>query len=653
MAAVLRNLDHHELTGDGNGPPEESPVGIIDPERLRRKYLEERDKRLENNNGVDQYCVIDDATKASQKYLTDPYIEPGFTRDPVDVDCDVIIIGGGYGGLLCAVRLLQQGITNFRIIEKAGDFGGTWYWNRYPGAQCDIESYIYMPLLEETGYMPTEKYSHANELRAHAERIGKQFELYPRTLFQTETMKLSWDESLQRWHTQTNWGDQIRSKFIIPAAGPLHRPKLPGVPGLEEFKGHTFHSSRWDYNYTGGDCTGSLVKLADKRVAIIGTGATAVQIVPHLGQWAKEVYVFQRTPSSIDVRNNRPTDSEWAGRLTKGWQQRRMDNFDILVSGGYQEEDLVSDGWTDIIRKLLRRPDMNSTADPASVAAKLQLTDFEKMNSIRARVDTIVKDPATAEALKPWYNQFCKRPCFHDAYLQTFNRPNVTLVDTNGRGIDRLTERGIVAKGQEYEVDCLIYATGFELATEWSHRAGFEIYGRDGITTSDRWRDGRLTFHGWASRGFPNCFFIGVVQAALSPNFLHVTAEQAAHFAYVIKRAITDDISTVEPTEEAETAWVNTCIELGKPTRSFLKDCTPGYYNNEGQLDSLRFQRDIRYGGGSPAFFKILHEWREADQLEGLELSSSIIRITGPLVLTCERARSIPVVATVAHITGK
>ena len=494
------------------------------------------------------------------------------------------------------------------------------YWNRYPGAQCDIESYVYMPLLEELNSIPTEKYARANELLKHAEAIGRRWGLYDKALFQTETHSMHWDEKNALWTTKTSRNDTIRSRFVIPAAGPLHRPKLPGLKGIESFQGHSFHSSRWDYNYTGGDSTGNLRNLADKRVGIIGTGATAVQIVPHLGRWAKEVYVFQRTPSSIDVRGNRDTDSEWAASLKPGWQKERMDNFNIIVNGGITEVDLVKDGWTDILHKLLARaaPTKNGEpVDPAKAAAERQIADYEKMEQVRARCDTVIKDPATAQSLKPWYNQLCKRPCFHDEYLQAFNLPNVHLIDTEGRGVDGITETGVIANNHLHELDVLIYATGFELSTEYSHRSNMEIYGRGGRTITEAWKDGTRTLHGWTTRDFPNCFWVQskfsytsrpvpvvlgcclkkaapsvlsllsssrcpekcsdvcvVVQAALSPNFLHVTGEQAAHLAYVVSECRRRAIKTVEPTAQAEGEWVETIIRMAKLRVEFLRECT-------------------------------------------------------------------------------
>ena len=283
--------------------------------------------------------------------------------------------------------------------------------------------------------MPKQKYSDGDEILAHSQAIARKFDLYRDALFQTRVEDLSWDEAESRWIVSTHRGDRIRARFVCLATGPLNRPKLPGIPGIDDFEGHSFHASRWDYEYTGGDSHGGLVGLRGERVGIIGTGATAVQCVPHVGESAEHVYVFQRTPSSIDVKQNPPTDPEWAKSLQPGWHQQRMDNFNNLVSGVPQEIDLVHDGWTDLIGKLVVgiRQGRNKDFTPDGLARAVELADFEKMEEIRARVDATVSEPDTAEALKPYYRQFCKRPCFHNEYLETFNRPNVTLVDTHGQ----------------------------------------------------------------------------------------------------------------------------------------------------------------------------------------------------------------------------
>lgn len=586
----------------------------FDPADLKARYRAERDKRL-RQDGNEQYVEI-----AGQyaHYLDDPYIAR-VERAPMFDDVEVVVVGGGFGGLLAGARLKQAGIEDVRIIEKGGDFGGTWYWNRYPGAACDIESYIYLPLLEEVGYMPVEKYTRAPEILKHSRAIGETFGLYKGAIFQTEVTEIRWDDSAARWTIRTNRGDALKARFVVLASGPLHRPKLPGIPGVETFRGHSFHTSRWDYAYTGGDSNGRLTNLKDKVVGIIGTGATAVQCVPHLGAGAKQLYVFQRTPSSIDVRHNKPTDPEWVRSLTPGWQKRRMDNFNILVSGGYQEEDLVSDGWTDIIRNILILAGRGAKT-PQEAMELAQLADFKKMESIRARVDSVVGDKATADALKPWYNQFCKRPCFHDEYLATFNRPNVELVDTNGKGVERINETSVFANGREYKVDCLIYATGFEVGTTYSRRANMELHGRGGLTLTEKWKHGAATLHGMHVHGFPNAFIIGNTQSGFTANFPHMIDEQSRHMAYIISQAAERQASIVEATPEAEAAWVDEIVNKAIIRQKFFEECTPGYYNNEGQPSSVAV-RNGSYGAGPIAFVKILEAWREDGGLKGLNLA--------------------------------
>ncbi len=590
----------------------------FDPDALREKYRQERDKRL-RGDGNDQYHeVVGDFTR----FVEDPYTQP-HSRPALTDDVDVVIIGGGFGGLLAGARLRQAGVEDIRIIEKGGDFGGTWYWNRYPGAQCDIEAYIYLPLLEELDYIPTERYARAPEIMEYSRAIGRKFDLYEDALFQTEVTGMHWDEDSLRWIISTDRGDRIRARFVAMSNGPLNRPKLPAIEGIETFKGHTFHTSRWDFEYTGGDANGNLASLRDKRVGIIGTGATAVQCVPFLGEAAQQLYVFQRTPSSVDVRGNRATDPEWAASLAPGWQKHRMNNFNVLVSGGHEEEDLVADGWTDIFRNLRNvRPLLGEgKRPPEEFAAAMELADFQKMEQVRSRVDSLVSDPATAEALKPYYRQFCKRPTFNDEYLQTFNRPNVTLVDTKGRGIDRVTEHSVIFEDTEYELDCLIFATGFEVGTGYTRRAGYDVIGRDGLSLSEKWADELSTFHGFYSRGFPNCFFMGLTQGALTANFTHMLGEQSNHIAYIVQHAMQTEARTVEPSQRAETEWVDTIHRMALNNQQFQADCTPGYYNNEGKPGSGKGFTAGQYGGGPVEFFKILSDWRAEGTLAGLEIA--------------------------------
>src|ERR1700733_14330479 len=538
----------------------------FDPDALRRKYRLERDKRL-RPDGNTQYVELAGAFAA---YLEDPYTD-AVERAPLTDDVGVAIIGGGFAGLITGARLTEAGIDDFRIIEKGGDFGGTWYWNRYPGAQCDVEPYVYLPLLEETSYVPSEKYVRAPEILEHCHRIARHFDLYERSCLSTEVTAIEWDDVRQRWTVTTNRGDRMSAQFLVMGNGPLHRPKLPGIPGIESFKGHSFHTSRWDYGYTGGTSAGDLTKLADKRIGVIGTGATAVQCVPHLGAWAKELYVFQRTPSSVDVRADRPTDPDWVKSLRPGWHKERIDNFTAVISGGEFDVDLVNDGWTDLIGNILLAARRRAKAgepveDPEAL---VQLADYQKMEQVRARVDSVVSDRETAEALKPWYNQFCKRPCFHDEYLPTFNRPNVHLVDTKGEGVERITENGVGVAGTEYEIDCLIYATGFEEGTSYTRRAGYQIYGRGGRSLGDKWKQGAETMHSMFTRGFPNCFVLSTMQSGQSANFQHMLDEKARHIAFVVGEATAQGVTTLEPSEAAEKEWVDTVVKLAVGRRAF------------------------------------------------------------------------------------
>ncbi len=592
----------------------------LDVEALKERYRLERERRL-RPEGNAQYV---EAAGDFAHYLDDPYADPNFTRAPVTETVEVLIVGGGFGGLITAARLVEAGVNDFRIVERAGDFGGTWYWNRYPGAACDTESYIYMPLLEETGYIPTAKYAKAPELVAHCQRIGTHFDLYRRALFQTAISDLRWDEARGHWSARTDRGDAITARFVLLAGGTaLGLPKLPGVPGVGDFKGHTFHTSRWDYAYTGGDSGGGLTGLADKRVGIIGTGATAVQCIPHLGASAKELYVFQRTPSSVDVRNDRPTDPAWAASLKPGWHKERMDNFSSVISGAEFEVDLVNDGWTDLIGNILLVARQKARAGEVVEDADtlVQLADYQKMEQVRARVDAIVKDKATAEALKPWYNQFCKRPCFHDQYLPTFNRPNVHLVDTAGKGVERITEKGVVVDGHEYELDCLIYATGFEVGTDYMRSLGFEIHGRGGESLTDKWKDGAATFHSIVTRGFPNAFLLSSIQSGQSANFQHMLDEKAKHIAFIIAEALAGGVKTLEPAAQAEQDWVDTIVKLAVTRRPFLEACTPGYYNNEGRELDMRIARNNPYWRGPMAYVRLLERWRADGSMPGLELT--------------------------------
>ena len=590
----------------------------IDKAALLAKYRLERDKRL-RPDGNDQYLPLRGHLAQG---LDDPYT-PQVARAPKADHVRFAFIGGGFAGLVTGARLVEHGVRDVRLIDKAGDFGGTWYWNRYPGAQCDTASMVYLPLLEETGHVPSEKYAHAPEILAQCRRIGLQYGLYEQALLHTEVTQLQWDASRSCWRVQTDRGDDFTADFIGLGTGPLHVPKLPGIPGIDTFKGHAFHTSRWDYAYTGGDPTGApLDRLADRRVALIGTGATAVQCVPHLAGACAALYVVQRTPSSVDVRANAPIDPGWFSSVASpGWQQRWLQNFTDNQAGGGASEDWVQDGWTDLARrirdKVMQLPREQRT--PQGMLAAFEDADFEKMSEIRARVDALVHDADTASKLKAWYRQLCKRPCFHDAYLQAFNQPRTHLLDTDGRGVDRITERGVVVAGVEQAVDCIIYASGFEVGTAYTRRAGFDPVGRDGLTLSQAWGDGMRSLHGVHVHGFPNAFFVQPTQGAnLISNIPHNLVESGLTIAKIVRHALDGGHRQVEATLAAQDAWVE--LLLGGPGRMLgSPDCTPGYYNNEGQDPGPAGRLNVGYPAGASAYFSYLAGWRDSGRFDGLD----------------------------------
>jgi cyclohexanone monooxygenase len=603
--------------------PTETPN--IDLDFLREKYRQEAEKR-HRKEGFAQY--IEMKGEFQEYFEFDPYSPPR-PRDPVSDEIDVVMLGGGFAGLNVAGRLKEAGVENIRIIDRGGDFGGTWYWNRYPGVQCDVESYSYLPLLEEMEYMPKDRYSYGPEIFEYCQLIGRHFDLYEHALFGTLITSLRWDEEIKRWRVGTNQGDDIRARFVVMAPGPLNRPKLPGVPGIQDYKGHSFHTMRWDYGYTGGDWLNPVLdKLGDKRIGIIGTGATAIQCVPFLGEYAKHLTVFQRTPSYIDDRGNQPTDPEWAKSLRPGWQAERMHNFHLGINDVYERDtvDLICDGWSEVNRNIQAKREESGWPE-LTMEQFMELREEEDaraMERIRKRVDDIVKDVKAAEILKPWYRFLCKRPCFNDDYLPTFNRPNVEMVDvSDARGIDRITEKGIVANGVEHELDCIIYASGFESTTDLRRRYGIDVIeGRGGLSLYDHWSDGFRTLHGMSVHNFPNLLFTGWLQGGVSGSTTLMYDQQGRHIAHIVSQAMARGAQSVEPSAEGEAAWVRTIKENLLLDKPFWESCTPGYNNNEGlEVDRYTIFGEP-YGPGYDAFDDLIRGWRDEGSMAGLVLKT-------------------------------
>ncbi len=550
-------------------------------DEIKEKFREERDVRLHYRPpGTRQFTS--DFSGDLAKYAIDPYAGEVEDRPPINDTVEVLFIGGGFSALLTSARLREKGVQSIRIVEKGADVGGTWYWNRYPGVACDVVGYDYLPLLDEMDYVPVNHYSRGPEIFSHCQAIAKKYNLYELAVFGTTVTSTVWNEEEQMWHLQTDRGDLMRAQFVICANGTLSKPKLSDIEGMTSFGGHSFHTSRWDYAYTGQN----LEHLKDKVVGIIGTGASAVQIVPELGKTAKEVYVFQRTPSSIDVRDDWPTDPNWARKLKPGWQARRREKVLAAVELSPEKKAELA------------------AMSPQDKLRKQENANIDYMMRIHRRIDEIVEDPETAAALKPWYMFMCKRPCFHNEYLPTFNLPNVHLVDTQGKGITRITEQGPVFEGRQFDLDLLIYATGFEVQQTGIYN---NIVGRGGLNLNDKYADGIRTLLGIHTAGFPNLFIMGGYQASFQFNLTDMLQTQGDHIAACIDYLRQHELHSLDPTYEAEEWWVQEVIKhRGKTSRN--QDCTPGYYNFEGAQNR---RQDGNYNGGFRQYFQHQGEVRE------------------------------------------
>ncbi len=605
-------------------PTDVPQLSDADIAALRAKYYAERDKRL-NSKGGAQY-INDGPGDLHDLYNHDPHM-PVQPREAIVEDLDVAVLGAGFSGVMAGYYLAKEGITNFRNIDHAGDFGGVWYWNRYPGIQCDNESYCYLPLLEETGFMPSRRFAPGPEIMGYIRLIAEKNGFADRAVFHTLITSLTWDDGIQRWHVKTDRGDDFRARFVIMGQGVLNMPKLPGISGIAKFKGKMFHTSRWEYDYTGGSCENPVLdKLKDKKVAIVGTGATAIQAVPFLADYAKELYVVQRTPSCVDSRPNPPTDQEWLKSLKPGWQKARIENFqrfsnEVPLPG---EEDLVCDFWTEINRNLAAwnavEPIPGMTME--QFMARREVADYQVMERFRRRVDMFVEDKEVAEKLKAYYRFLCKRPLSSDTYYPAFNRPNVHLIDTsNTLGLEEITEKGFKQDGAEYEVDCIIFASGFEVSSELEKRWGFEaVTGRDGKSLYDYWREGPRTFQGSMAHGFPNMFFTGYIQGALNGSVTEFFGKQCLHAAWIAAETLRQGKHVAEPTAEAEAAYCKHFAEVEVDTSAFQAECTPSYFSNEGQKNAP-WQLFRAYGLGWNVFQKMLSDWRADGKMEGLELA--------------------------------
>lgn len=587
-----------KIAGSGYGIQEDEALKTLPPQPAgavfnadeQAKYREFKEAR----RGAADYMPMDGEFS---KYLEDVYSEAPVEREALTDECEVLVIGAGFAGLLLWHKLREAGFQDVRFCEKGGDVGGTWYWNRYPGIACDVEAYSYLPLLEEMEYFPTMKFASGFEILEYCQSMATKFGFYDHCLFHTTVESTSWDEESGRWTVYTDRGDEMSAKFVILANGILTSPKLARIQGMETYEGESFHTSRWDYH----------VDLEGKRVGIIGTGATAVQAVPELAKIVDELFVFQRTPSSIDVRDQRSTlpeeIEEWAKE--PGWAKARRARFS-RISAGRSAIKANDDYLAGKVADFKERKEHKERLSPEQMVEKQLDSNFRIMEQIRARVDAVVDDPATAEALKPYYPYGCKRPTFHDEYLPTFNLPHVTLVDTAPLGVSEINERGVVHNDTEYPIDVLIYATGFQ----WMATSTFNmITGRNGQTLSQKWQtEGTKTFLGLHSHGFPNLFIVSGPQGGGgSFNFTDAIEQHGDYVIWMLTTMRDQALETVDVTVESEVEYAEHCRQADLTTAP-LRDCI-SYYNGEGGAEpgSLAY-----YGGGNWHKYRL----RAQDDLE-------------------------------------
>jgi cation diffusion facilitator CzcD-associated flavoprotein CzcO len=591
----------------------------FDRDAVHARYLAERDKRLVPGRAEIRDLATDEDFA---RYRDDPFT-PVVDRSPITADVDVVVIGGGIAGVLAAAQLRKAGVERIRIVDQAGGIGGTWYWNRYPGVMCDVESYIYMPMLEELDYIPNDRYASGEEIRLHLQALADRFDLLSDALFHTGVVNATWDEGAARWRVRTDRGDELAARYYVLAVGILNLMKLPAIPGMEQFGGKSFHTARWDYGYTGGGPGEPMTELGDKVVGLVGTGATGIQCLQPLAEAARHVYVFQRTPSAIGVRGNRPTDADFAETLEPGWQRARMDNFQAIIMGRPVDLDLTDDGWTHHYGPV-QSPPWEEGMTVKEYLRSAEEFDYGVMEEHRRRVEEVVEDPTTAEVLKPYYRYLCKRPCFHDEYLQAFNNSNVTLVDCPG-GMDKVTAEGPVVGGHQYEVDLLVYGTGFEPElTPLPRRAGHDVVGRDGVTLATKWADGPATLFGMLSRGFPNMFVMPapIQQAVVTANYSQLAVLGADFVGRLVGLLDERGVEVFDVSAEAEDDWIEQVTSLFVDATRVMSACTPSRINNEGHPEGMR-PTNGNYGGGYGDYFAyrdLLERWLDDGECEGLEL---------------------------------
>ncbi len=510
-------------------------------------------------------------------------------------DFDAVIIGAGFGGMYMLHRLRQKGF-NARVFEAGKGVGGTWYWNRYPGARCDVESvqysYQFSPELEQE-WEWSERYATQPEILRYANHVADRFDLRRDIRFETRVTQAAFDESDNIWLVETDKGDRVRARFVITAMGCLSSPNTPKIPGLEDFEGPTYHTGNWPHE--GVDFTG-------KTVGVIGTGSSAIQSIPIIAAQAKHLTVFQRTANYTVPAHNKPLDPAYVAKVKASYPEmrKRAKTLPASIDLTINRASAIETPEEERRHQFEERWAYGGLGFMASFSDLLLNDDSNKAAAdfVRSKIREVVKDPEVAEILSPTNIIGCKRLCVDTGYWATFNRPNVTLVDISDEPIERITPTGLRVKGRDYTFDSLVLATGFDAMTGALLKVDFR--GRGGKSLKERWSEGPKSYLGLAVVGFPNLFTItGPGSPSVLTNMLPSIEQHVDFIADCLDAMRAQGKSVIEAQDAAQEAWVGHVGEVADHT---LRSTCSSWYVGANIPGKPRVF--MPYIGGFPAYIE-------------------------------------------------
>lgn len=549
------------------------------------------------------------------------------------IDFDVVIVGAGFAGLCLLYKLRELGLK-VRVYDSAGDVGGTWYWNRFPGATTDVESveysYSFSEELQQEWKWST-RYAHQPEILRYARFVAEKFDLYKDIQFNTRVRSVVYDEAANQWRIQTDRGEQVSAQFCVMATGILSIPKKPDYKGIDSFRGAQYHTGRWPHEE---------VDFASQRVGIIGTGSTGIQCIPIIAQQASHLHVFQRTPNfSIPLRNG-PMKPEYEQAVKENygeWRRRQRNSNTGWIAVDFKPGESDTRNTLDVSHEEREQEYeyrwksgglcfYNSFKDMFTNAeANRQVADF-----VRRKIRETVHDPEVAELLIPKdYHFGTKRLCADTNYYETYNRDNVTLVDVKNSPIEEFTPDGLRVQGVEYKFDSIVFATGFDAVT--GAMKSIDIRGRNGCTLNEKWASGPLTYLGLMTSGFPNLFILGGPGSAFSNYFVNIetNAEWIIKCIGEMKRR---KYTRIEATAEAEKGWAELLNEVGDRTLFTSTETNTWFVSRQqGKGRSV-----MMYLGGVRKFIKRISVIAE-NGYEGFRLDRPGETESGREVLTLQR----------------